>query len=208
MSPEQAWGDSLDHRSDVFSCGICLYEMVCGRMLYNEEEPLALLDTVRRAEIPSMRTDRPDIPEELERIIIKALARQREDRYQDAGALKADLSAFLYGRKPGFERSELGEYIQRLTGMSGFVLELPSNEPPETFQDFNEDDTFMRADEYDRTHGQSIIFALGKDLYPMEDAPNGPPSAGLDSTIEPDLAEHTSESSFDAWLETGKKLNS
>ena len=105
MSPEQAWGDPLDHRSDVFSCGICLYEMVCGRMLYNEEEPLALLDTVRRAEIPSMRKDRPDIPEELERIIIKALAHKREDRYQDAGALKADLSAFLYGENRGLSEA-------------------------------------------------------------------------------------------------------
>ena len=205
MSPEQAWGDALDHRSDVFSCGICLYEMVCGRMLYNEDEPLALLETVRRADIPSMRTERPDIPEELERIITKALARQREERYQDAAALKADLSAFLYGRKPGFERSELGDYIQRLTGMSGFVLELPSNDPPETFQDFNEDDTFMRANEYDRTHGQSIIFALGKDLYPMEASPGSTSNIELESTIEPDLVEHTSESSFDAWLETGEK---
>ena len=65
--------------------------------------------------------------------------------------------------------------------------------------------TRLCADEYDRTHGQSIIFALGKDLYPMEDAPSSTSSAELDSTIEPDLAEHTSESGFDAWLETGEK---
>ena len=60
MSPEQAWGHAIDGRTDIFSTGICLYEMITGQMLYNEDKALALLDMVRRAEI---RVRTPDSPE-------------------------------------------------------------------------------------------------------------------------------------------------
>ena len=160
MSPEQAWGDPLDGRSDVFSCGICLYEMVCGQMLYNEEQALVLLDKVRKAVIPPPRQFRPDLPEALERIIMKALSRDRNARYPSAGALKADLSSFLYGRWPGFGRQQLGDFIQQTFGESPFVMELPEEKPEPVMRPPPEDESLMRFDEFDYTRGQSVIFAL------------------------------------------------
>src|SRR5689334_7414350 len=70
MSPEQAWGDPLDHRSDIFSCGIVLYEMMTGQMLYLEEDLHKLLEMVRRADIAPPTRLRRDIPPQLERIVM------------------------------------------------------------------------------------------------------------------------------------------
>src|SRR5690606_11193415 len=72
MSPEQAWGDRVDQRTDIFSNGILLYEMLTGQMLYYEEDLHKLLDKVRKAEIAPPRTLRPDTPDELERICMRA----------------------------------------------------------------------------------------------------------------------------------------
>jgi serine/threonine protein kinase len=71
MSPEQAWGDNIDARTDIFSSGICLYEMITGEMLYHEEKALLLLDKVRKAEIPNMRVRRRDLPQQLEQIVLR-----------------------------------------------------------------------------------------------------------------------------------------
>ena len=87
MSPEQAWGEDLDGRSDVFACGICLYEMAAGRMLFMDGGALELLDKVRRADIAPLSSIRTDIPPELERIIHRALARDRDDRYASAAEM-------------------------------------------------------------------------------------------------------------------------
>ena len=100
MSPEQAWGERLDHRSDIFSAGIVLYEMLTGQMLYLEEDINRLLDMVRRANIAPVRTLRKDVPPQLERIVMHALAKKPEDRYQSAGDLASDLERFLHTYSP------------------------------------------------------------------------------------------------------------
>src|SRR6266568_3527876 len=76
MSPEQAWGDPIDHRSDIFSAGIVLYEMLTGQMLYLEEDMNKLLDMVRKAEIVPPSTKRPEVPRDLDRIVMRALAKK------------------------------------------------------------------------------------------------------------------------------------
>ncbi len=129
MSPEQAWGDDIDGRTDIFSTGICLYEMITGQMLYNEDKALALLDMVRRAEIPDMRGLRPDLPPALAQITLKALAREKEDRYQSAGALQGALSGFVYGNWPGFNRRRVADFMRQVFGDNRFVLPMPSEQP-------------------------------------------------------------------------------
>jgi serine/threonine protein kinase len=116
MSPEQAWGDKVDHRSDIFSAGIVLYEMMTGQMLYLEEDLHHLMDMVRKADIAPPTVLRPDVPPQLERIVMRALARQPEDRYQVAADLANDLEKFLHSYSPVFTATKLAKHVRTVMG--------------------------------------------------------------------------------------------
>lgn len=95
MSPEQVDGKPLDARSDLFSIGIMLYEMLTGRRLFKARNKDETLDRVRRAEVPSPRTFRPEISEDLEWLLLKALARSPEERFQSAAELLDEISNLM-----------------------------------------------------------------------------------------------------------------
>src|SRR5690606_20916933 len=95
MSPEQAWGDKLDARSDVFSLGIVLYEMLTGEMVHQANDQMRLLDHVRRAQIPPPTSIRREIPSDLEAIAMQALERDRKDRFASAGELQRELMRYM-----------------------------------------------------------------------------------------------------------------
>ncbi|MBV8756584.1 MAG: serine/threonine protein kinase [Deltaproteobacteria bacterium] len=116
MSPEQAWGDPIDARSDIFSAGIVLYEMMTGQMLYLEEDLHRLLDMARKADIKPPSTLRRGIPPQLERIVMHALAKKPEDRYQNAGDFASDLERFLHAYSPVFTATKLATVIRQIIG--------------------------------------------------------------------------------------------
>jgi len=94
MSPEQCLGEALDRRSDVFSVGILLWEMTVGRRLYKSNGDLATLQRVVYVDAPRPTRFIPDYPPVLERIVMKALSRDRAMRYQSAQELQLDLESF------------------------------------------------------------------------------------------------------------------
>jgi serine/threonine-protein kinase len=114
MSPEQALGRKLDHRSDVFSLGSCLYEMLTRIPPFTASNEMDLLIKVRDAKYRPISELQPGIPPELEAITDKCLTRSRANRYQTAAEAEGDLRAFLRKFMPNYSRSHLGRFIRKM----------------------------------------------------------------------------------------------
>ncbi len=97
LSPEQARGEAVDARSDVYSAGCLLYELLCGRPPFIGESPVAVAyQHVREQAAPPSRFD-ADLGPELDAIVMKALAKDPAARYESAGAMKSDIDRYLAG---------------------------------------------------------------------------------------------------------------
>jgi serine/threonine-protein kinase len=98
LSPEAASGLEVDYRTDVFACGILLFEMLTGRRLFYGETDYQTVELVRQARVPSLPALNPDVPPELDGIVQRALARDPEQRYQHAYEMQDALAQFLFSR--------------------------------------------------------------------------------------------------------------
>ena len=97
LSPEQARGDRVDARSDLYSAGCLLYELITGRPPFTGDSPVAIAyQHVRENPIPPSRVD-PDIPRWADAIVLKAMAKAPADRYQSAAEMRADLQRAAQG---------------------------------------------------------------------------------------------------------------
>jgi serine/threonine protein kinase len=94
MSPEQSHGRGLDHRSDIFSTGSVLWEMLTGKAAFTGADPFQILDRVRRGNVAVPSSVRDDVPDDLDRIVLRALAVDPEQRYPSAGELGDALERF------------------------------------------------------------------------------------------------------------------
>jgi serine/threonine protein kinase len=112
MSPEQIRGMPLDARTDVFSAGIILHEMLTTEKLFRGDTEFALMEKVRKAEVPPPSQFNRRVTPELDAISLKALARDVADRYQSAAHLAADLDALIAGYR--FDPKELKQFIRQL----------------------------------------------------------------------------------------------
>jgi serine/threonine protein kinase len=112
MSPEQVRGLPIDRRSDIFSCGIVLYELLTGERLFVGESDFSTLEKVRNVEILPPSTYNRRIPDELERIVLKALSKDVEDRYQNAIDLHDELQAFVYTAGEFYSRKDLAAWMK------------------------------------------------------------------------------------------------
>ncbi|MCW2765778.1 MAG: pknB [Nocardioides sp.] len=98
LSPEQARGETVDSRSDVYSAGCLLYELLTGRPPFVGDSPVAVAyQHVREPALPPSDHD-TELPPEIDTIVMKALAKRLEDRYQSAAAMRSDIERYLAGR--------------------------------------------------------------------------------------------------------------
>ena len=95
MSPEQANGQQIDHRSDIFSTGIILYELLAARRMFTGET-MHVLSLVREAQYDPPEEVIPDLPTKLNSILRRALEKDPDDRYQNAGEMLADIEEFMF----------------------------------------------------------------------------------------------------------------
>jgi serine/threonine protein kinase len=112
MSPEQIRGLNLDGRADIFAIGVVLYELCTGERGFSADSEFSLLEMVRNVEIKPPTIVNREIPAELERIIFKALAKDREHRYQTASDLSEDLQRFLMSRGKPPNRQDLSAFLR------------------------------------------------------------------------------------------------
>lgn len=113
MPPEQLDGSGVDRRTDVFACGVILWEAITGRRLWHDMTDAEVVNAILDGEVPSPRLFRPNTDRELERICLKALAHDPAHRYQTAEAFQEALEAHLERTQARVSVRELG---RRLTG--------------------------------------------------------------------------------------------
>ncbi|MBX7149103.1 protein kinase [bacterium] len=112
MSPEQASGNSIDGRTDIYSTGILLYEMITGERLFTGESQFDILAKIRDS-VFSDENLNSKIPKEVRPLLIKALAKNPENRFESAGDLQIALTKLLYSKYDDFSPKQLGSFIQK-----------------------------------------------------------------------------------------------
>jgi len=155
MSPEQANGDVIDHRSDIFSTGIILYELLAVRRMF-EGETMQVLSMVRKALYAPPEEVIPDLPGKLNDILGRALAKDPAERYQSAGEMLADVEEFAFelGLRPNAR--SFAQYLKTL-----FKKELAAESLAfGAKSEINETDKTEKADQQSReteTHENTIL---------------------------------------------------
>jgi len=126
LSPEQARGETVDSRSDVYSTGCLLYELLTGRPPFVGESPVAVAyQHVREPAVPPSAHD-DDLPPEVDAIVMKSLAKRVEDRYQSAAAMRADIDRYLAGHPVQ------APAVAPVAAASNGTSFLPADSPPTT----------------------------------------------------------------------------
>jgi serine/threonine-protein kinase len=114
MAPEQVLGQPVDRRADIFALGIVLWEAVCLKRLFREDSDAATLLRVQAADVPRPRAVRSDIPVHLEALIIKALRKNPDERYQTAGEFGAALERLLVNSGEYVSHQDLADLMQQV----------------------------------------------------------------------------------------------
>jgi eukaryotic-like serine/threonine-protein kinase len=114
MAPEQVVGKGIDRRSDIFALGICLWEALTLRRLFQAQNELLVIQQIRNSEIAPPSSVNPLIPPELDRIDLKALAKDPKERYADAQEFEADLRAFARSIPAAAGAPRIAAFMARL----------------------------------------------------------------------------------------------
>lgn len=146
LSPEQISGDVLDGRSDVFALGIVLWELLAGRKLFTGDNDYAVLKLIESCgtSVKSPSLYNPDVPKDLDAIVMKCLQKNRDNRYSSADEMQRALHRFLYQFSSDFNPADLTHFARnyfkdeivedrkRLLRLNDKAEQLLKNQPPES----------------------------------------------------------------------------
>jgi serine/threonine protein kinase/tetratricopeptide (TPR) repeat protein len=116
MSPEQSMGRPVDQRSDVYSLGVVLHELLTGELLYRTRDRLKALELVRTQAVSPILERAPDLPDELAHIVDKALARDPDQRWESAREMQSALANFLHRADPVVDDEVLTQFLSPFRG--------------------------------------------------------------------------------------------
>jgi len=112
MSPEQAHGMPIDRRSDIFALGIIFFELLTQRRLFSHDDDMRTLQLIRECNVPRPSKYNPSISPALDRIVLKALAKNRSDRYATAGELYSELQRFMNQKYHQFLPTDFAKFLK------------------------------------------------------------------------------------------------
>ena len=114
LAPEYLEGHQLDPRYDMFAVGITLWEMLCSRKLFKAANDLAVLKKIQECKVPPPSKINPNVPKELDDIVLKALRKDRNKRFENMDQFNRALIKFLYANYPDFNSSDLSYFAKEL----------------------------------------------------------------------------------------------
>ena len=113
LSPEQALGEPIDHRADIYALGLVFYETLSGKRVYPFSSDVEAIRMIPQMDIEPLCNLISDIPEELNRIVMKCLEKQKNLRYQSAGTIYTDLATFKKEQKILFDATDLADFMKK-----------------------------------------------------------------------------------------------
>ncbi|MEE2643644.1 MAG: protein kinase, partial [Myxococcota bacterium] len=144
MSPEQATGQSLDHRSDIFSTGILLYEILTGHPLYDGDDEQRLIEEIRRGQFIAPSTLRPDLPQPLEQLLYRTLDPDREARFPSAAHMQRAIEQVAQQLQISLTRGGLQQVMSVI--FSDVISEKQRQEKQAYFDEFSADELSLIAE--------------------------------------------------------------
>jgi hypothetical protein len=144
MAPEQARGEELDNRTDIFTAGIVLWELLTGQKLFASEQPLLAIKNVSEKPIPPPSAVKPSVPKSLDAVVMKALQRPADARYQSAQQFASELDRILNALCPGYGTANAAKFIEATLGRAierdnaevyqKMHAEMPAATPPDVIR--------------------------------------------------------------------------
>jgi serine/threonine protein kinase len=167
MAPEQCLGEEVDRRTDVFAIGILLWELTCTRRLYFGQSDFAIMKAITEHDAAPPSEVVSDYPAELEAIVLRALARRREERHQTAEELQLQLEAFARERRLALSPVGLARYLRELFSGRVEAWSTAMRGGTQAIESF----VISRIEERDQTHEDDDPTAI--ELEPLEPSASG-----------------------------------